>query len=359
MKKNISLLLVIFMMASILSSCAQDPTGNTPTESTEQGNPKIGIVYTVAGRGDMSFNDATYEGACRAEQELGVTVTHTEPKTLSETEMAIEEMSASGEYALIIGITFESLDAISRIAPNYPDQNYALIDCDTGLDNVVSYIARENEGAFLGGCLAALLQQYRPNDMITDSKTVGIVGAVDAAVVNRHIAGYISGAKYIDPEMNVLYDYVGGFSDAAAGQTLAETMYGKGANIIYNAAAASGLGIFKAAADKGFLAIGLDSNQNSIDPDHIVASVEKKVGEFVYSAIENVINDSFDGGQVHYMGLAEDGMGITFDDSNITVDAEVIEILDDIQEKIISGEIMVPATLDEIDAFATANHYES
>jgi len=378
MRKFVSLILIACLAFSVMAGCAptstqleadpvSEPTASgtdvTEAASTQESAPeaektKIGIVYTTSGRGDMAFNDATYAGAVRAEQELGVTVDNTEPKSLSETEMAIEEMSASGEYALIIGITFEALDAVTRIAPNYPDQKYALVDCDSGLDNVVSYIARENEGAFMGGCLAALLQQYKPNDMITDSKTIGIIGAMDAAVVNRHIAGYISGAKFIDPEMNVLYDYVGGFSDTATGQALSEAMYTKGANIVYNAAAGSGLGMFKASADKGFLAIGLDSNQNTIDPDHIVVSILKNVDEFVYSAISDVVNGTFKGGEAFYLGLAQDGVGYTFEGSNIAVDQKVKDILEDIRQKVISGEIVVPETIDEVDGFVAANHYE-
>ena len=333
MKKGVLLLSLFCIVMALFSSCGgEEPAAQTGSEEPQV--KKIGVVYTTSGRGDMAFNDATYEGVMRAAEDFGVEVDHTEPKSLSEIEMVIEEMSASGEYELIIGITFEALDAVARIAPNYPEQKYALVDCETGMDNVVSYIAKENEGAFMGGCLAALLQKYRPNDMITDSKTIGIIGAMDAAVVNRHITGYTCGAKYIDPEM-----------------------YNNGANIVYNAAAASGLGVFKAAADNGFMAIGLDSNQNYIDPDHIVASVLKRVDEFVYSAISDVLNDNFHGGEVYYLGLAEDGVGYTFDDSNIVVSQEVKDILEDVRQKVVSGEIVVPETIDQIDAFVSEYSY--
>ena len=356
MKKGVLLLSLFCIVMALFSSCGgEEPAAQTGSEEPQV--KKIGVVYTTSGRGDMAFNDATYEGVMRAAEDFGVEVDHTEPKSLSEIEMVIEEMSASGEYELIIGITFEALDAVARIAPNYPEQKYALVDCETGMDNVVSYIAKENEGAFMGGCLAALLQKYRPNDMITDSKTIGIIGAMDAAVVNRHITGYTCGAKYIDPEMEVLYDYVGSFNDTTTGLTLAQAMYNSGANIVYNAAAASGLGVFKAAADNGFMAIGLDSNQNYIDPDHIVASVLKRVDEFVYSAISDVLNDNFHGGEVYYLGLAEDGVGYTFDDSNIVVSQEVKDILEDVRRKVVSGEIVVPETIDQIDAFVSEYSY--
>lgn len=362
-KKTVSLLLVISIIISLVGcTSSSTPTNTEPSTSadTEKGNDEIrvGIIYTMTGRGDMAFNDATYEGAERAAKEYGIKVDHTEPKSLSEIEMALESMSASGDYDLIVGISFEVLDAITRVAPNYPDQKYALIDVSTDMDNVVSYIAKENESAFLVGALAGLLNQYKPeNGMVGDDNVIGIVGAVDVDVINRHIAGYTCGAKYVNPDVEVLSDYVGGFGDTATAQTIAERMNKMGADIVYNVAAGGGLGIFKAAADNNFIAIGLDSNQNPIDADHIVASSLKRVDEFVYSAISDVVNDEFKGGQTFMLGLAENGVGYTVEGSNIKIDPEVVKIIDDIKEKIISGEIKVPTTKEEISSFVENNKY--
>jgi len=354
---------LVFTLSACGSTGGSQPSQSQSGTVSDKGNDdghRVGIVYTMTGRGDMAFNDATYEGAMRAAEDFNLEVDHVEPKTLSEMEMAFEDMSNSGDYDLIIGISFEVLDALARTAPEYPEQKYALVDTSIELDNVVSYIAKENEAAFLVGALAGLLNEYPPeNGMVGDANVIGIVGAVDADVVNRHIAGYTCGAKYVNPDITILSDYVGSFGDTATAQTISETMNKMGADIIYNAAAGGGLGIFKAAADNSFLAIGLDSNQCPIDQDHIVASSLKRVDEFVYSAIADTINNEFKGGQSFYLGLAENGVDYTTEGSNVTIDPKVIEIVEELRKMIADGEIQVPTTIDEIDDFVANNTYKT
>lgn len=333
-----------------------DDTKASETEGAEKSAGKIAIVYTVTGKGDLSFNDSAYKGAMRAAEELGVEVVEVEPTSLSDTEQAFEEMSAEGGYDLIIGLTYEPLDAITEVAPKYPDQKYALIDTDAGQPNVESYIARENESAFMAGCFAALMQN-ESNQLLNDKKVIGIVAAMDADVPNRHVAGYTCGAKYIDPEVTVLADYVGSFSDTAAAQAIAKTMNSNGADIIYQVAAGAGLGVFKEANDNGYMAIGLDDNQNYLYPDTIGMSTLKMVDEFVFTAIQDAVNDSFKGGEVMSMGLKEGGVSYTFDDSNVEVPQSVKDTMESIKEKIINGEIEVPNTIDGIDGF-TATYSE-
>ncbi len=329
-----------------------DSTADTGGDAGKGG--KVAIIYTVTGKGDLSFNDSAYKGAKRAEEELGIQLVEVEPTSLSDTEQAFEEMSAEGDYDLIIGLTYEPLDAIAAVAPNYPDQNYALIDTDAGQDNVESYIARENESAFLAGCFAALMQQETNPLLNDDKKVIGIVPALDADVPNRHVAGYTCGAKFIDPEVEVMVDYVGDFSDTAAAQAIAETMYNNGADIIYHVAAGAGLGVFKTAEDNQFMAIGLDDNQNYLNPDVIGMSTLKMVDEFVYTAIEDALNGNFKGGEVMSMGLKEGGVSYTFDDSNVEVPQTVKDTMEEIKEMIINGDIEVPSKVADIDGFSAS-----
>lgn len=329
-------------------------TEGTEGEKSQEKAGKVAIVYTVTGKGDLSFNDSAYKGAEKAMEELGVELVEVEPTSLSDTEQAFEEMSAEGDYDLIIGLTYEPLDAITAVAPNYPDQKYALIDTDAGQDNVESYIARENESAFLAGCFAALMQQEKGTLLNDDKKAIGIVPALDADVPNRHVAGYTCGAKFIDPEVEVMVDYVGDFSDTAAAQAIAETMYNNGADIIYQVAAGAGLGVFKTAEDDQFMAIGLDDNQNYLNPDIIGMSTLKMVNEFVYTAIEDAISDNFKGGEVMSMGLKEGGVSYTFDDSNVEVPQNVKDALEEIKEMIINGDIEVPNKVADIDGFSAS-----
>ncbi|HHW93877.1 MAG TPA: BMP family ABC transporter substrate-binding protein [Clostridiaceae bacterium] len=335
------------------------PDASKPPEGDVELKGRIGIVYTMTGRGDMAFNDITYRGAMRAAEEFNLEVDHVEPKTLSEMEMAFEDMSSSGDYDLIVGISFEVLDALNRTAPEYPEQKYALVDTSIPLDNVVSFIAKENEAAFLSGVFAGLLNIYKPeNGMVGDANVIGLVGAKDVEVINRHIAGYTCGAKYVNPDIEVLFDYVGNFSDTATAQTIAETMHNRGADVIYNVAAGAGLGMFKAAKEKGFIAIGLDNNQCHIDPDHIAGSMLKRVDEYVYSAIADVVKGEFKGGQTFNMGLAENGVGFTTEDSLVVIDPKIMEIVEKCKERVINGELKIPTTKEEIDDWVANHRYE-
>jgi basic membrane protein A len=365
-KRFLSIILVVLLTFS-LTACGgagsgtteEEPAGVTDQEAvTSEPKGRIGVVYTLSGRGDMGFNDMTYEGAMKAAADFGFEVDHVEPKTLAEMEMAFEDMASSEEYDLIIGISFEVVDAMGNVAPDYPEQKFALIDTSLDLDNVVSYIAEEEQGAFLMGVMAGLLnmEEYKPeNGMVGDKKVVGVIGAKDSEVVNRHITGYTLGAKYVNPDIEVLYDYVGSFSDAATAQTIAESMHKMGANIIYHGAGGSALGIFKAAADNNFLAMGEVSNQNHIEPDHIVASMVKYVEAFVYSAIEDVANGNFKGGQTLYLGLADGSLDCVTEGSNVKIDPKVMEIVNEVREKIISGELKIPMSKDKIDEWLASN----
>ncbi len=363
LKTLVSAMLVGTMVLSAVG-CGSKETAEAPAateETTEEAATekagKVAIIYTVTGKGDLSFNDGCCKGAMKAAEDFGIELVEVEPTSLSDTEQAFEEMSAEGDYDLIIGITYEALDPIIKIAPNYPDQKYAIIDTDAGQPNCVSYIAKENESAFLAGCLAALIQTETENPMVNDANVVGIVGAMDADVINRHFTGYTCGAKYIDPSIEVLSDYVGSFDDTAAAQAIAQTMNNNGADIIYQVAAGAGLGVFKEAEDKGFMAIGLDDNQNYLDPDTIVASTIKKVDEYVYQAIDSAINGGFAGGEALALGLAEDGVDFTFDDSEVVVSQEIKDTIEAIKAKVASGELVIPSTLDGIEEFVANNKY--
>ena len=175
LKTLVSAMLVGTMVLSAVG-CGGKETAEAPAateETTEEAATekagKVAIIYTVTGKGDLSFNDGCCKGAMKAAEDFGIELVEVEPTSLSDTEQAFEEMSAEGDYDLIIGITYEALDPIIKIAPNYPDQKYAIIDTDAGQPNCVSYIAKENESAFLAGCLAALIQTEteNPMDLIT------------------------------------------------------------------------------------------------------------------------------------------------------------------------------------------------
>ena len=194
------------------------------------------------------------------------------------------------------------------------------------------------------GALAALAKQEQIDSRLSDGDTVGFIGGVDNPLINQFAAGYKAGAAYVNPDLSVLIDYVGGFNDPTTARTIANTFFEKGADVIFHAAGASGMGLFQAAEEKGFVSIGVNLNQNTIAPDYIIASMLKRLDNCAYHAIASVVNGTYTG-ENQILGLSDGGVDFTVDGSNIGVPAKVLERLDEIRERIKAGEIEVPNEL--------------
>lgn len=336
-RKVISAAITLLMLVSLGCSAGAEST-------------RIGVIFTVAGLGGSSFNDVIFNGIKRAQEELGIDFDSVEPKSISDEQIVMDEMAASEEYALIIGVGNEMKDALTAVATDYPEQKFCFIDASVDLPNIANYASKEQEGAFLCGALAALAEQSKLSPMFNDQKIFGFIGGVDNPIIRRFLAGFEAGAKYIDPEYEVLYDYVGGFNDPGTGKTIGATLNQKGADLIFHAAGASGIGMFQAAEENKFLAIGVNLNQNSLYPDYIIASMLKRVDNAAYHAISTVLDNTFAGGTVT-LSLADGGVGYTNEGSNIALTAEIKAKLDEIETAIKDGKLVVPATLEEIDPF--------
>lgn len=305
----------------------------------------IGIIFTEAGLGGNSFNDLAFEGVKQAAQDLGITYDEVEPKSVSDEEIIQDEMAASGDYDLIICVGAEQIDALTIVATNYPEQKFALLDAALELPNVASYSCKEHEGSFLVGALAALAKQEKIDEKLGDGSTIGFIGGVDNPLINRFAAGYKAGALYINPDMEVLIDYAGGFNDPTTAKVISETFVQKSADVIFHASGASGMGVFQAAEEQGFVSIGVNLNQNVIAPDYIMASMLKKLDTCAYHAIQSVVDGTYTG-ENQVLGLSDGGVDYTIEGSNIKVTDAIIQQLDELKEKVVSGEIEVPTALE-------------
>lgn len=348
MKKGIALLLAaILASALLLAGC----TGkNSPAPEGNGDNPaakKAACVLGVGGLGDQGYNDLIYAGMEHAKTELGIAFDYAEPKQVTDFEQIIREMSASGDYIVIVCVGFDQMDALMSVSPDYPEQKYAFIDGMIEADNIVCYTCREQEGSFLVGAMAALMKQDAATYGLEANNRIGFVGAMENATILRFAAGYSAGAKYITEDMTVDIQYVSGdnpFGDTATAKEIALSQFNRGSDIIYHAAGGSGLGVFTAAQEAGFLAIGCNSNQNRIAPDHIVASMLKRVDTAAFEIVKAAADGTLKLGQEVVLGLAQGGIGYTVEGSNIHVSDEIVERIRDLEAKIISGEIPVPAT---------------
>ena len=297
---------------------------------------KVGLIYDVAGRGDLSFCDAAYAGAKKAEDEWGFKLTEVTPSLSTDTELTLRRL-AKLKYDLIIGVGFLFQEPMNRVAGDFPDVKFALIDAIIERPNVASLTYRAHEGTFLAGVIAALK---------TETKQIGFVGGMKVPLVEAFEVGYRAGVKATNPDIEFVADYVGvtpqAFNDPTRGKELALAQYNSGVDIILAAAGASGLGVLEAAKTVKKSIIWVDSNGNDLAPGLVLTSVIKGVEISVYETIKSVQEGNFSGGLKDY-GLKEGGVEYIVDDVNRSLlSDEILKQVEAFKAKIVDGEIVVP-----------------
>jgi basic membrane protein A and related proteins len=341
------------VIALVLAGCGDDDGddeggGNTDTTAASGSNggsgdnsdKKVGMVFDVGGKGDKSFNDSAFEGLTRAADELGVEVRELEPAADGSNREALMRQMAEEGYGLVIGVGFAFSEVMPAIVADFPDTQFAIVDSVVEAENVASLVFAEEEGSFLVGAIAA---------QKSETGRIGFVGGVETQLIQKFEAGYVAGAKAVNPDITVDVKYItpdgdfSGFADPASGKTVAAGLYSGGADVVYHAAGQSGNGVIEAAVEADKLVIGVDSNQylsaSAEAQPHILSSMLKRVDVAVFDTIETWVNGEFAGGTTEF-SLENEGIDFATDGDQIE-DVEAIEAL---KEQIISGEIEVPTT---------------
>ena len=213
----------------------------------------VTYITTNAGLGDRSFNDSAWAGLQKAEKELGVEISVIEPKAVSDYGTALVSAVNSGSD-IILGFSASWTDTFTEYCTKYPDVYFGGLNCNAQADNLMNAVTGDHEGSFLAGALAA---------MMSKTGTIGAIGGMDGDNINRFLVGYEEGAKYVNPSIVVLKSYVGAFNDPAKGKEFALQLMNEGADVIYQVAGGTGMGVFEAAKENPNLyAIGVDANRN-------------------------------------------------------------------------------------------------
>ena len=322
---------LLFFALWWLNGCA---TRDYAVEADDR-RTKVGIVFDIGGKDDRSFNAAANVGVLRAKKDLPIVLRDVEPGDPTSIEPALRAFAQYG-YNLITGVGFAQGPIIEQVAADYPQLHFVLIDSVAKLPNVASLLFKEHEGSFLVGMIAAYKSQ---------SGAIGFVGGMDIPLIHKFATGYEEGARYVNPEIRILKNYVG-ITDAAwnnpsKGRELANSQYEQGADVIFQAAGNSGLGVFDAAESYRKFAIGVDANQNWIKPGYILTSMLKRIDNAVYSIVKEEVAGRFQGG-LHVYGLENDGIGYALDEFNKSlIPADVIEKVEQAKRDIIAGKIRV------------------
>ena len=288
------------------------------------------VIYDMGGKFDKSFNQAGFEGAERWKKETGKAYIEFEVSNPAQREQAQRRMAQRGADP-IVGIGFSQGSSMEKVAKDFPKLKFAVIDAVVKMPNVQSILFKEQEGSFLVGMMAA---------MASKSGKVGFIGGMDIPLIRRFQCGFEQGAKYANPKVEALANMTGttptAWNDPARGAELAKAQFAAGVDVVFAAAGGTGIGVYQAAKDNKKLAIGVDSNQNHVQPGTMLTSMVKRVDVAVYTAFKGVTPG------VTSLGLKEGGVDIALDEHNAKlVTPEMKKRVDAARADIISGKIQV------------------
>ena len=337
MKKTLALVLALCMIFA-LAACGSKPAAQAPAAEAKV---KIGMVTDVGGVNDKSFNPTSWEGLqALAKEDSRFEVNYLESKTDADYQTNINTF-IDEKYDLIICVGYMLADATRAAAEANPDQKFAIIDDDTCADlpNVACLMFAQEQASYLVGLVAG---------SVTQSKTVGYVQGMVFPSMNKFGVGFISGVLAVCPDATVLQYNANNFGDSAGGSTAAKDMITKGADVIYHAAGGTGMGVIEACNEEGIWAIGVDTDQSILAPDHVITSAMKRVDVASQDISKAVADGKFVSG-VHLYDLSNGGVDLAPTRDHIP--ADVLEKVEAAKKAIIDGSKTVPTTTADCPAF--------
>lgn len=367
MKKYLSALLAIVLVLAMMVGCGGNNNSSTPAPAggndggnaggDAAGDGVLKIANVVNGNlGDKSFFDSCEAGLAKLQSqglityktfELGATDAD-QPKWIA----TLEELSADGEYDIIVCGTYQMDAYLNDCAAKYPDQKYFIYDAEVAQPNVASITFKQNDLGYLVGTAAALMTS---SDMekINDQKVVGFVGGEDGPVINDFLVGFIQGAQAADPDIKVDTQYVGNFYDTGKGKEIANVMINNGSDVVWGVAGGAGNGAAEAAAESDIWFIGVDSDQEATfsTSQPAMAAVTifsglKNCGDGIIYMVDQLNAGTIKWGETTQLGIAEGGVGLTTGGNYQKLPDNIKKALDDVVPKVSSGEIKVDTAFD-------------
>lgn len=334
---------MLMVLCLALTACAG-------TDDAAKNDKKdLSILLLINGTlGDKSFFDSAEAGMELIKEKYPEITTKTIEMGVDETKYAaiLEENVSSKAYDIIVAGTWQLKDKVQKISEAYPEQKFILFDDNANdgekkYDNIYSILYKQNEGGFLAGALASLIEHGEGYSFAKKTKKIGLIGGMDNKIVKDFLLGYEDGAKYVDDDAQVLTSYVGNFTDAIKAKDLANILYKeKDVGIIFNVASIAGLGIIDSAAETEHYVIGVDSDQAALlgeaKAKYILTSILKRVDTSLLRAIDKYKAGEEIFGTTEVLGVKEDAIGIADNDfyKNTVSEADrakIDEIVDEIK----------------------------
>ncbi len=297
---------------------------------------KPAVIYDMGGKFDKSFNEGVWNGVKKFTDETGVSVMEFEVTNETQREQAMRRMAERGA-TVILGVGFAQADAIAKVSAEFPEKQFSIIDV-SWLDspNLRQYAFKEHEGSYLVGVAAAKASK---------TNKVGFVGGMDIPLIRKFACGYVGGVKSVTGNAEVYQNMTGttpsAWNDPAKGAELAKSQIDRGADVVYHAAGGTGIGVIQAAADAGKLAIGVDSNQNGLEPGAELTTMLKRVDVAAYETFKDAMYGNFSSG-VKILGIAEGGVDWAEDSNNAPlITADIKSAIEAARADILSGKVSV------------------
>ncbi|MGH2994863.1 MAG: BMP family lipoprotein [Gaiellaceae bacterium] len=334
-------LVLTLVLAAAAAGCGGDDEAETTPADTGAGTEpaaeaiQVGLVTDIGGLNDRGFNSLANQGLEDAKSQLGVEGRVLESKSDADYIPNLSELGEGG-FDLIISVGFLMTDATAQAAPEFADAKFAIVDSafDPAIPNAQGLLFKEQETGCLVGVVGALM---------SESGTISTVGGQKIPPVDRFIAGYQACAKEVRPDIQLLNAYSQEFVDQAPCKEIALDQISKGSDVVFQVAGGCGLGALDAAKHEGVWGIGVDADQAFLG-DHILTSALKRVDVAVFKTIEAVQNGTFAGAGVTSFGLAEEGVGLG--KVSPEVPQEILDQVEAIQQRILSGELQLPETVE-------------
>jgi basic membrane protein A len=355
-RRSLAVLAAVVTVAA-LAACAPVTSGGSsggssanPTSVATSPKVKAAMVTDVAGLGDQAMNDLSYAGLQRAHSQLGVDVKVLVSKTVTDYQSNLSQLAQAG-YSPIFSVGLLMTDAVTKESTTFPNVAFGGIDEDFAAPapNLVGLDFKMQEGAYLAGVVAGLSTKAKFDSRLNSKNVIAFIGSMKIPTVQAYEAGFVAGAKSVDPTVKVISLYAGSFDDQAKGCKLGLSAIASGADVVFAAAGQTGLGVEKACADsKKALFIGADTDQSltiAKSSDVILTSAVKRVDNAVFMTVQEADDKTLTGGQNVFLGLKDDAVGLApFHDFDSKVPQSIKDAVAKATAAIRAGSITVPAT---------------
>ena len=335
--------------AGACGKSADEGSGSSGSGSSSSGSDKkVALVIAQGGLGDKSYNDLANSGFEKAVKQTGVDGRAIESNdVVAQAEPILNRATQSG-FGLVIDLEFSHADAIAKVAKANSDTQYALINVPLKGANETGVVFQEQEGSYLAGVLAARMTKQKGNPRINPDPVIGVIGGTKSTGIDKFLVGYIQGAKDTDPKVKVLTAYTNDFGDPGKGKQIANSMYDRGADIVYQVAGGSGAGVIDAAKARKRYAIGVDTDQDATAPGSVLTSMVKRTDLAVEQLVTDYADGKLQGGENRTLGLKENGVGLSpMKYTKEDVPDDVMADVEKAKQGIIDGSVKVWNVIDQ------------